>query len=442
MLAWMSPADAQHTRTAGGEITLLGQLILPGPYKKSDVWGWVDPATSKEYAIVGEWGGPNVYVVDVSDPTSPTLVKTITSTVGQDLKTWQNYLYVVDGDGSGNDGEIWNISNPMSPTFAGNFLSAHNIFIDDRGYMYNEVDGLVILDLNGNPTTPAPVWFDRSIGGHDATVVGNRLYDFHGQGGTHIYDVTDPTSPVLLGTIADPDIQYHHSGWPSSDGEFLYLNDELAGMDPGNVKPDITVWNISDPATPFKVDDFGDPDATVHNSIRVGDYLFVSYYVAGFRVFDVSNPSSIVLADEYDTSAYSGEFVFEGCWGVYPLTPSGNIYASDMDNGLFVFSFFPDPTGVKGPAPSFVLEQNVPNPFNPTTTIRYQLSVHEHVVLGVYDVQGRLIRTLVEESQDPGPRSVNWDGRDGSGQRVASGVYFYRLEAGPRSETKRMILLK
>jgi hypothetical protein len=88
------------------------------------------------------------------------------------------------------------------------------------------------------------------------------------------------------------------------------------------------------------------------------------------------------------------------------------------------------------------LRQNFPNPFNPTTTIAYDLASGEAVTLAIYDVQGKRVRELVNGRQPAGRHRVEWDGRDGRGQRVASGVYFYRLEAGAYTSTKKMVLLK
>jgi len=88
------------------------------------------------------------------------------------------------------------------------------------------------------------------------------------------------------------------------------------------------------------------------------------------------------------------------------------------------------------------LSQNQPNPFNPTTTIRFVLPVREHVTLAIYDAGGRLIRTLVNEVRAYGEHDVIWDGRDDGGAAMASGVYFYQLRAGKRTESKKMVLLK
>jgi hypothetical protein len=91
---------------------------------------------------------------------------------------------------------------------------------------------------------------------------------------------------------------------------------------------------------------------------------------------------------------------------------------------------------------AFALGQNVPNPFNPTTTIRYHVPAGGAVTLRVYDVSGRLVRTLVDGHQTPGSKSVIWNGADDRGHGVSSGVYFYRMEAPGFSKTRKMLLLQ
>ncbi len=90
----------------------------------------------------------------------------------------------------------------------------------------------------------------------------------------------------------------------------------------------------------------------------------------------------------------------------------------------------------------FSLKQNAPNPFNPTTVIHYQLPQAADVKVEVYNVAGKLVRTLVDGEQDAGFRSVVWDGTSDDGRAVASGVYMYRLQAGSEIDQKQMVLLK
>ncbi|OYV86898.1 MAG: hypothetical protein B7Z63_03285 [Ignavibacteriae bacterium 37-53-5] len=104
-----------------------------------------------------------------------------------------------------------------------------------------------------------------------------------------------------------------------------------------------------------------------------------------------------------------------------------------------VFSALVTVQGVRtNPSPRrFALMQNYPNPFNPTTVISYKLSAFSSVTLKVYDILGREVATLVNGRESAGSHSVTFDG-----SRLASGVYFYRLEAGASSDTKKLILVR
>jgi len=93
---------------------------------------------------------------------------------------------------------------------------------------------------------------------------------------------------------------------------------------------------------------------------------------------------------------------------------------------------------------TYGLSQNYPNPFNPTTTIRYSLAGKEptQTELSIFNILGQRVRTLVDEPQSAGYYSVEWDGKDESGQKVASGTYFYRLVSGGFVEVRKMLLVE
>ncbi|HXV14151.1 MAG TPA: T9SS type A sorting domain-containing protein, partial [Candidatus Krumholzibacteria bacterium] len=102
------------------------------------------------------------------------------------------------------------------------------------------------------------------------------------------------------------------------------------------------------------------------------------------------------------------------------------------------------PTTANRPVSRDALEQNVPNPFNPVTTIRYSIARAGHVNLVVYNAAGQRVASLVNEVQQPRAAgyAVTWDGHADSGARVASGVYFYKLTSPGYSQTRKMVLLK
>jgi hypothetical protein len=100
------------------------------------------------------------------------------------------------------------------------------------------------------------------------------------------------------------------------------------------------------------------------------------------------------------------------------------------------------PMGVPGLLEAVHLFQNRPNPFSPSTQIGFDLPQRGWAELRIYDVSGRLVRTLVDEKRPRGRQSVRWDGRDESGRTVPSGVYFYSLIASGVDESRKMILVK
>jgi flagellar hook assembly protein FlgD len=89
-----------------------------------------------------------------------------------------------------------------------------------------------------------------------------------------------------------------------------------------------------------------------------------------------------------------------------------------------------------------ILDQNYPNPFNPMTTISYEIPKGDFVDIGVYNMNGNKIATLVSEFQTPGVKSYQWNGTNDYGNNVSAGVYIYTIQAGNHRQSKKMILLK
>ncbi len=108
---------------------------------------------------------------------------------------------------------------------------------------------------------------------------------------------------------------------------------------------------------------------------------------------------------------------------------------------LWGFSGVTDPEDAAGLLKVMHLFQNRPNPFIPVTRIGFELAQAGRVELGIFSVDGRLVRTLVDEERAVGSHEVIWDGCDAQGQRAAAGAYFYKLAAPGIEESRRMILL-
>ena len=90
----------------------------------------------------------------------------------------------------------------------------------------------------------------------------------------------------------------------------------------------------------------------------------------------------------------------------------------------------------------FALHQNYPNPFNPVTTLRYDLPENGHVNITIYDMLGRQVKTLINQTQDAGYKSVIWNATNDYGKPVSAGIYLYQIQAGEYISTKKMVLLK
>ncbi len=116
------------------------------------------------------------------------------------------------------------------------------------------------------------------------------------------------------------------------------------------------------------------------------------------------------------------------------LEPTGNAVAASLAGELS--------EKVDTITSAFKLEQAYPNPFAASTTIAYQLPQAGHVRIAIYNAAGQLVRTLADEEESAGQKSVTWDGATATGERAPNGVYLYRLEANGYSETKRMALLR
>ena len=91
---------------------------------------------------------------------------------------------------------------------------------------------------------------------------------------------------------------------------------------------------------------------------------------------------------------------------------------------------------------AFALHQNYPNPFNPTTTINYDMPESQIVSIMIYDVMGREVRTLINEFQEVGYRTIRWDATDNLGRSVSAGMYIYTIQAGDFRQVRKMVLLK
>ncbi|UCF04570.1 MAG: S8 family serine peptidase [bacterium] len=152
---------------------------------------------------------------------------------------------------------------------------------------------------------------------------------------------------------------------------------------------------------------------------------------------DIAQSASSWGLDSYtfDLSAHPGGS-FNVWFDVTYEDDCGNQYSLRLDPE------FDRRSGEETPALTYKLGQNYPNPFNPNTTISFQIPAAGYLSLNIYDASGKLVRTLVDGHWSEGLHAVNWNGLDNNGAAVASGIYFYKIDAGAFVETKKMVLLR
>ncbi|MEZ4774282.1 MAG: choice-of-anchor B family protein [Bacteroidia bacterium] len=322
---------AQQTKN----VTLTGHL----PYTKelNDIWGYTD-LNGNEYALVGLTNG--VSIVDIATPSQPVEVQFIPGmeSVWRDIKTFDHYAYTSNETGNGVliidlSGLPGNVA--YKDTTLGGINTAHNVWIDDNGYLYiigyNTTGGFKLFDLNNDPWNPTFLGDYHQHYVHDLYARNDLVYAGELSNGLTILDVTDPGLPTIIGNRDYPRA-FTHNTWINDAGNVCFTTDELA-------QAYLTAWEISDPGDIRFLDKIrssvNDGQAAPHNVHVLNDYLVTSYYADGLNIVDASRPGNLVEVGYYDTSPKASGF-FEGAWGAYPFLPSGLVLISDIEEGLFI----------------------------------------------------------------------------------------------------------
>lgn len=333
-------------------IEVLGQYAM-------DVAADLAVDDARGLAFVSGWVNEDVYIIDVSDRQNPALITTINNLgYGADVQIKGNLLYL-SHEFAGRGYDVYDTTNPAAPNllaqigpdtgYPPNLDDCHNVWPQpDRDLLFcasTTTGELVVLSEGdtGMGTPQNPVYLTAlssptpgDYGVHDMFAVGNRLYASFLDSGIAIYDTTDPANPALLGEKQYSQ-NFTHNMWTNADETLLLTTDEVPGGD-------LKIWDISNlPDIQLLGEYQSNPLAIIHNVEVVGDYAYVSYYVEGLRVVDITdptNPIEVGADDFYDGPDTAG---FEGAWGVDPHPPY--VYASGIGSGLHIYKFTAPPIG-------------------------------------------------------------------------------------------------
>ncbi|MDT8437259.1 MAG: choice-of-anchor B family protein, partial [Gemmatimonadota bacterium] len=347
----------------------------------NDIWGWTDPETGREYALVGRTDG--AVFVDVTSPVSPVFVGELPLTEGaspavwRDIKVYRDHAYIV-ADGAGPHGmQVFDLRRlrdvapaDMPVTFAvdahyDRIASAHNIVINEEtGFAYavgasmgGETCGgaLHMIDIR-EPAAPefAGCFAEMATGRrktgytHDAQCVIYRGPDADWQGreicfnasetAVGIADVTDKENPVSISWAAYPNVAYTHQGWLTDDHRYFYVNDEGDEISGLVDRTRTLVWDVTDLDDPILVTEhLGTQRSVDHNLYVRGDRMYQSNYNSGLRVLSIEDPENPVEVGWFDTHPQGeNDPSMGGSWSNYPYFESGTIVVTDVENGLFV----------------------------------------------------------------------------------------------------------
>jgi hypothetical protein len=247
--------------------------------------------------------------------------------------------------------DVYSLTDPVNPVLLGTlqnpgFFTVHEVYVrNDTAYCANGYNGLWIYNMK-YPATPSLIsimdTYPESGYNHSAWLTGNSKTmvftdENHGKG-VKIFDMTDITDPQLVGMVRS------------------------------------NLLHVSDPASAY--------GRIAHNPYIVGNILFVSYYHDGVQAFDISDPSNPQLVGYHSTYPEAVNYsYYAGCWGLYPFLPSGNIIASDINNGLFILDG------------KSVLNYQSEVPLTPAVTLGMN-PVHDN--LEIFFISGKLSSVTVE----------------------------------------------
>ena len=354
--------------TQNVNITQRAHLLYPGQ-TLANVSGYAKDG--REYALLG--GSKGVIIVDVTNPDVPKQIIQIPGidNLWKEIKTYKNIAYVTTEGGGGLQiidlsglpdtnliaYKVYNyvgdtVRNKVDTTIIGKMGSFHALHVDTtKGFVYlfggnSSVSngGALVLDLKPDAYRPKYAGrFNinsnyRSNYIHDGYVDNDTLFGAMIYNGTfNAIDFRNKLAPVVLATQQTP-TAFTHNVWLTPNRKTLLTTDENTG----SFLASYDISNLSSIKLLDKVQNLS-TGSIVHNThiLPNGNFAVTSWYKDGVNIVDISRPQNLVVVGNYDTYPQGMGSGFNGCWGVYPFLPSGNLMVTNLDNGDGFFVLTP-----------------------------------------------------------------------------------------------------
>ena len=427
----------EYSTFLGGDQAETGSAITVDSAGNAHITGMTQsdgfPTTAGAYDSIFN-GGDDVFVVKLNSAGSA--LKYSTFLGGQDDDSGHD----ISLDGSGNVHVVGETRSSDFPTAAGVFDEIHNGLYDVFIAKLNSTGG--VLDyctfLGGNDDDyGSSIFLDGSA---NAYVTGEtRSSDFPTT--AEAFDTTlNGSSDIFVAQLNAAGNDLNYSTYLGGDSIDIGL--DISVDDANNVYVTGETVSADFPITAGAFDEIfnGVWDVFVVKLNSVGSTLEYSTFLGG-NDYDGGRG---IFWDGFGNAYVTGETYSSD----FPVTSGAFDTTLDGYSDVFVTKLSLGSTAVESGATLDVvpktcaLHQNYPNPFNAITEIRYEIPKHSHVTLNIFNTLGQVVRTLVDGNQRVGSHTIFWDGRDGDGKEVASGLYFCQLKAGDFDNTIKMVLVK
>ena len=415
----------------------LGSIQLAGNATGIAVWG------DYSFSAVGSLG---LRVVDISTPETPEFVGTFGEHCSN-VVIQGEYAYLT---GYNSGFRVVDITNPEDPVTVGS-IEAPDSYLSVKGfYAYLlSSEGMLVVDIS-NPKMPEIVGEADVPHGH-LEAFGDYVYISVYPGDLLVVDVSNPNTPLVLESF---EMGFRIIKF-AAQGNHLYG----VGDSPYSYWAGLKVFDVSDPELPAIAAEIETPGRTPWALAVSGNQAYFAAsneFESRLHVVDISTPpepitiSHVYLSDPVYFMAIARTGVCLEWHGLCGQTKGLMIVPVQCpDERAFGFSFGQQRGRSSGTAHFMAIQDDsqpnisaTPNPFNPSTTLKFNLPKPGFCRLEIHDLRGQMVRTLCAEYRSAGSHQFIWQGKDNSGRKAPSGVYFARLVHDSGAENRKLVLMK